>query len=88
MSFRFQLQLYIAEENEAANEFDFRKALELLNYMEEPYEIRHKIWCAAILRDNWTNYDTNHAIAYLQNLLFVKLIELCHLMGKAFCLLS
>lgn len=75
-------QLLITEENEAANEFDFRKALELLNYMEEPFDTRHRIWCAAILRDNWTDYDTDTALNYLQNLLFFKLIELCHLMGN------
>ena len=77
----FALKLFIAEENETANEFDFRKALELLNYLEDPFEARHKIWCAAILRDNWSQYDTNTAVDYIQNLLFFKLIELCHLMG-------
>lgn len=49
--------------------------------MEEPFEARHRIWCAAILRDNWTDYDSDNAVSYLQNLLFFKLIELCHLMG-------
>ncbi|XP_054725254.1 nuclear pore complex protein Nup133 [Anastrepha obliqua] len=74
------INLLISEENETANEFDFRKALELLNYLDEPYDVRHKIWCASILRDNWTAYDTNNAMDYLQNLLFFKLVEVCHLM--------
>ncbi|XP_017488987.1 PREDICTED: nuclear pore complex protein Nup133 isoform X2 [Rhagoletis zephyria] len=74
------INLFISEENETANEFDFRKALELLNYLDEPYDVRHKIWCASILRDNWTAYDTNNAVDYLQNLLFFKLVEVCHLM--------
>lgn len=72
----------ISEENESVNEFEFRKALELLNYIDEPYEVRHRIWSAAILRDNWTAYDTNNAVDYLQNLLFFKLVEVCHLMGE------
>ncbi|XP_067617960.1 nuclear pore complex protein Nup133 [Eurosta solidaginis] len=74
------INLLISEENETANEFDFRKALELLNFLDEPYDVRHKIWCASILRDNWTAYDTNNAVDYLQNLLFFKLVEVCHLM--------
>ncbi|XP_037820765.1 nuclear pore complex protein Nup133 [Lucilia sericata] len=78
------INLFIAEENETATEFDFRKALELLNYLEDPFEARHKIWCAAILRDNWVEYDTNSAVDYIQNLLFFKLIELCHLMDGDF----
>lgn len=76
------LKLFIAEEHDTATELDFRKALELLNYLEDPFEARHKIWCAAILRDNWIQYDTNSAVDYIQNLLFFKLIELCYLMGK------
>ncbi|XP_011189128.2 nuclear pore complex protein Nup133 [Zeugodacus cucurbitae] len=74
------INLFISEENETVNEFEFRKALELLNYIDEPYDVRHKIWSAAILRDNWTAYDTNNAVDYLQNLLFFKLVEVCHLM--------
>ncbi|XP_061388320.1 nuclear pore complex protein Nup133 [Musca vetustissima] len=78
------INLFIADEHDAATEFDFRKALELLNYLEDPFEARHKIWCSAILRDNWTQYDTNTAIDYIQNLMFFKLIELCHLMDGDF----
>lgn len=50
--------------------------------MEDPCEARQKIWCAAILRDNWTQYDVDNAVDYLQNLLFFKLVEVSHLMGK------
>ncbi|KAL9894750.1 LOW QUALITY PROTEIN: nuclear pore complex protein Nup133 [Glossina fuscipes fuscipes] len=73
------INLLVAEEHKNANELDFRKALELLNYLDDPFEARHKVWCAAILRNNWTEYDVDNALDYIQTLLFFKLIELCHL---------
>ncbi|XP_034112581.1 nuclear pore complex protein Nup133 [Drosophila albomicans] len=76
------INLYIAEENDAATEVEFRKALELLTYVDQPYDMRHKIWCAAIRRDNWTDYDTNNAIEYIQKLLFFRIIELSQMMGQ------
>lgn len=76
------LQLFIAEENESATEVEFRKALELLSYVDQPYDLRHKIWCAIIRRDNWTDYDTNNAVDYIHKLLFYKVIELSQLMGQ------
>ncbi|XP_055904210.1 nuclear pore complex protein Nup133 [Eupeodes corollae] len=78
------INLFISEENETATEFDFRKAIELLNYVDDPCDVRHKIWCAAILRDSWTHYDMNSALDYLQNTIFFKLIEVCYLMDGDF----
>ena len=74
--------MYISEENEAATEFDFRKALELLHLVDEPLDVKHKIWCAAILRDSWTDYDMNSPADDMQNMMFFKLVDLCFLMGK------
>ncbi|XP_017856219.1 PREDICTED: nuclear pore complex protein Nup133 [Drosophila arizonae] len=76
------INLFIAEENESATEVEFRKALELLSYVDQPYDLRHKIWCAIIRRDNWTDYDTNNAVDYIHKLLFYKVIELSQLMGQ------
>ncbi|ALC47782.1 Nup133 [Drosophila busckii] len=76
------INLYIAEENDTATELDFRKALELLAYVEQSYDLRHKIWCAAIRRDNWTDYNTNNATDYIQKLMFFKLIEISMIMGQ------
>ncbi|SPP87767.1 nuclear pore complex protein Nup133 [Drosophila guanche] len=76
------IDLYIAEENDSANEAEFGKALELLSYVEQPYDLRHKIWCAAIRRDNWIDYDPNNAMEYMQKLLFFKIIEISELMGQ------
>ncbi|XP_016961291.1 nuclear pore complex protein Nup133 [Drosophila biarmipes] len=76
------INLNIAEENDTASETEFRKALELLSYVEQPYDMRHKIWCAAIKRDNWTDYDPNNGVDYMQKLLFFKIIEISQLMGQ------
>lgn len=61
---------------------EFRKALELLAYVEHPYDMKHKIWCAAIKRDNWTDYDANNGVDYMHKLLFFKIIEISQLMGQ------
>ncbi|EDW82956.1 uncharacterized protein Dwil_GK22571 [Drosophila willistoni] len=76
------INLFIAEENDTASEGEFRKALELLNYVEHPYEMRRKIWCAAIRRDNWTDYDPNNAVEYMQKMLFFRIIEISQLIGE------
>lgn len=78
------INLYISEENASANEYDFRKSLELLSYVEDPLEVRHKIWCAAILKDSWRGYDMNSPLDGMQNMLFFKLIDLCYLMSEFF----
>ncbi|KAH8330617.1 hypothetical protein KR067_005786 [Drosophila pandora] len=76
------INMFIAEENDTATETEFRKALELLNYVEQPYDMRHKIWCAAIKRDNWTDYDPNNGVEYMHKLLFFKIIEISQVMGQ------
>ncbi|KAH8278396.1 hypothetical protein KR018_002289 [Drosophila ironensis] len=76
------INMFIAEENDTATESEFRKALELLSYVDQPYDLRHKIWCAAIKRDNWTDYDPNNAVEYMHRLLLFKIIEISQLMGQ------
>lgn len=71
------LQLFIAEEHEEATEFDYQKALALISHVEEPADVRHKIWCSAILRDAWDAYNINAPQETLQNLMFFKLVDLC-----------
>lgn len=72
--------MYIAEENLQATEEDFRKALELLKYVEYSEESRMKIWCAAILRDNWSDYDENALLDTMQGMIFFRLVDLCYLL--------
>lgn len=65
-----------------ATEYDYRKALELLMYVDDSIDVRHKIWCNAILRDNWTSYNANAPLDELQNMMLFKLIDLCFMLGK------
>ncbi|KAH8251892.1 hypothetical protein KR038_010693 [Drosophila bunnanda] len=76
------INLFIAEENDTASEVEFQRALDLLTYVENPYDLKHKIWCAAIKRDNWTDYDANNGVDYMHKLLFFKIIEMSQVMGK------
>lgn len=76
------IDLLVSEENETGNEEDFRRALELLPYVEEEarLEVRHKIWCGAILKDSWTTLDLKTPDKSLQKLTFFKLVECCYLL--------
>ncbi|XP_063701326.1 nuclear pore complex protein Nup133 [Culicoides brevitarsis] len=73
------INLYISDENVGSEE-DFRKALELLQYVEDPVEVQSKIWCAAILRDDWEDYSPDEPLEKIQNMTFFKLIDLCYLL--------
>ncbi|XP_038072152.1 nuclear pore complex protein Nup133-like [Patiria miniata] len=51
--------LYISEKNTDANEFDFKKALDLLQYLPKDDDakidhLRLNVWCKAILKDDWS----------------------------------
>ncbi|XP_058813495.1 nuclear pore complex protein Nup133 [Topomyia yanbarensis] len=74
------VDLFIADEYHKSTEAEFRKALELLDFVEEPMEVRHKIWCSAILRDNWENYNRNAPLDTMQNMMFFRLIDLCYIL--------
>lgn len=74
------IDVLVSEENEAGTEEDFRRALELLPYVEDALEARHKIWCSAILRDSWTTLDLKTPDKSLQELTFFKLVECCFLL--------
>ena len=70
--------MYICDENVLANELDFKKALDLLNYVEEVDEResrRLRIWAKAILRDAWTTFDTDNVLSSISSTIFFKIIE-------------
>lgn len=70
--------MYVCDENVLANELDFKKALDLLNYLEDPEEResrRLRIWARAILRDAWTKFDTDNVLQSITGTIFFKIIE-------------
>ncbi|XP_052902993.1 nuclear pore complex protein Nup133 [Anopheles moucheti] len=73
------VDLYIADEYGQSSEKEFHYALSLLPFVEEPIEIRHRIWCAAIQRDTWEEYNKNAPLDSMQNMLFFRLIDLCYI---------
>jgi nuclear pore complex protein Nup133 len=75
------IALYVSPDNSLASEAEFRKALELLTYVDEDDvdDVRHKIWCAAILRDSWINCHSDEtATEFIAGTMFFKLIDMCH----------
>lgn len=80
------VKLYICDENSTATEYDFKKALDLLSYIEDEFErdeLRHKIWCQAVLRDTWTDTDPNSPLEVIQGMTFFRLADLVAFMGSS-----
>ncbi|GFG32593.1 hypothetical protein Cfor_12358 [Coptotermes formosanus] len=78
------VKLYICDENSTATEYDFKKALELLAFIEDEFErseLRHKVWCQAVLRDTWTDTDSNSPLEVIQGLTFFRLADLMACLG-------
>ncbi|XP_066593314.1 nuclear pore complex protein Nup133 [Prorops nasuta] len=72
------ITLYTCEDNVLANEFEFKKALDLLDYIEQEDEttiLRLKIWAKAALKDKWDTVEKNPE-EQVQKTLFFKLIDL------------
>lgn len=74
------IELYISDEYTIATEVEFRKALELLFYIDNGLEYCNKIWCAAIKRDDWLNVNMDAPLDKISETLFYKLVELCFLL--------
>ncbi|XP_069463031.1 nuclear pore complex protein Nup133 isoform X2 [Ambystoma mexicanum] len=75
------INLYVSEENRRANEYDFKKALDLLEYINEEEEVdvhalKLEILCKALQRDNWTTSDeSDDPIESSKDTVFVKIIH-------------
>lgn len=81
------IELYISDDYTTASEVEFRKALELVNFVEEKVEYRNKIWCAAIKKDNWLNVNMDAPLDKINEFLFHKLVEVCFLLDNSLELL-
>lgn len=76
------INLYISDENRTANEYDFKKALDLLDYINEEdfdenkEELKLEILCKAIRRDTWTAVDgMDDPIDATKDSVFVKVLQ-------------
>lgn len=78
------IEMYISKENEDADEQDFMKALELLNFVGDPTkaeELRQHIWCAAILRNEWEDLKTDDPVSLMPDLLLFRIADLAFSQG-------
>ncbi|XP_003215915.1 nuclear pore complex protein Nup133 isoform X1 [Anolis carolinensis] len=75
------IELYICSDNKRANEYDFKKALDLLEYIDEDEEVdindlKLKILCKALLRDGWSSSEGNDdPIEASKDSIFVKILQ-------------
>uniref|UniRef100_A0A3P9JPD1 Nucleoporin 133 n=1 Tax=Oryzias latipes TaxID=8090 RepID=A0A3P9JPD1_ORYLA len=74
------IQLYICDDNRRANEYDFKKALDLLQYMEEEDAVgiealKCEIFGKALKRDDWSTADGNDdPLEAAKDSIFVKIL--------------
>ncbi|KAG8583132.1 hypothetical protein GDO81_008293 [Engystomops pustulosus] len=75
------VKLYISDENRRANEYDFKKALDLLEYINEDEEVdieelKLDILCRAIKKDTWSTLDgKDDPIEAAKDSIFVKVLQ-------------
>ncbi|XP_069091086.1 nuclear pore complex protein Nup133 [Pleurodeles waltl] len=75
------IKLYISEDNRRANEYDFKKALDLLEYINEEEEedldaLKLEILSKALQRNNWANSEDNDdPIESSKDTVFVKIMH-------------
>ncbi|XP_046481627.1 nuclear pore complex protein Nup133 isoform X1 [Neodiprion pinetum] len=77
------ITLYTCDENLLASEYDFKKALDLLDFVHEQEDkssLRLRIWARAARRDRWDSVGNNPE-QQAQNTVFFKLVDLAHFMG-------
>ncbi|XP_075993040.1 nuclear pore complex protein Nup133 [Genypterus blacodes] len=74
------IQLYICDDNRGANEYDFKKALDLLEYIEEEdtvdiESLKCEIFGKALRRDDWSSADGNDdPLEAAKDSIFIKIL--------------
>uniref|UniRef100_I3ITY6 Nuclear pore complex protein Nup133 n=1 Tax=Oreochromis niloticus TaxID=8128 RepID=I3ITY6_ORENI len=73
------IQLYICDDNRRANEYDFKKALDLLEYINEDAvdidALKCEIFGKALRRDDWSSADGNDdPLEATKDSIFVKIL--------------
>lgn len=78
-------QLYTCEENAVANVYDFKKALDLLKYVEPREDrpiLKLRIWARAARRDRWDTVSKNPE-QQVKETMFFKMMDLAHSLGES-----
>lgn len=81
------INLYICNEYKDASEVEFKKALDLLIYVENEdlrEELRLNVWRNAILRDSWNITNVDSPLEVLQHTLFFRLADLAVMLGEIY----
>ncbi|KAM4594856.1 nuclear pore complex protein Nup133 [Fundulus diaphanus] len=74
------IELYICDDNRQANEYDFKKALDLLQYIDEDDSVdidslKCEIFSKALRRDDWSSADGNDdPLEAAKDSIFVKIL--------------
>ncbi|XP_068451700.1 nuclear pore complex protein Nup133 [Clinocottus analis] len=74
------IQLYICDDNRRANEYDFKKALDLLEYIDEEEaedidSLKCEIFGKVLRRDDWSSDDgTDDPLEAAKDSIFVKIL--------------
>ncbi|XP_062303881.1 nuclear pore complex protein Nup133 [Osmerus eperlanus] len=74
------ISLYICHDNRRANEYDFKKALDLLEYIDKEDAVdvealKCEILCKALKKDNWSSSDGNDdPLEAAKDSIFVKIL--------------
>lgn len=79
------IHLYICPEYSDNTELEFKKALDLLQYVHEDQlktNLKLTIWRTAILKDTWNEKNVDSPLEVLQNKMFYKLADLAVMLGK------
>jgi len=82
---REMIELYVGEENVEADHIDFKKALDLLGFVnleeDEKESIWLHIWCRSILRNTWTDIDKDNPVESVRDTVFFRLVEFAFMQG-------
>jgi nuclear pore complex protein Nup133 len=86
------IELYIGDDNSESDQVDFKKALDLVEYIAplggnltdleaEREAVRLKIWARSVLKDSWLTLNTDEPIEAIKDTVFFKLVEFCYIQG-------
>ena len=87
------IELYIGSDNGDADHLDFKRALDLVDYIApigignatdfeaEKEATRLRVWAKSVLKDSWLTLSTEDPIEAVKDTVFFKLVEFCYLQG-------